>query len=285
MLFTQTRRLAHRMHIVLGLLGLKVAELHGSLSQTARLEALANFKNGAAHILVCTDVAARGLDIPSVRTVVNMTLPNDYKSYVHRVGRTARAGKQGRSISLVGESEWKILKTIIKSSKSSCKTRTVPVDVVSNYKTKLAEIEPKVKKIIDLENEEAAFAAAENQINRAKNKLEKNEDPKRSWYQTKYERELEKADKLLDGFSGIKNRNSKGKKLAKHDENTPEGRARREMEKAAAFRARELKRAKRGNRVRAGRRTFIASPNRLSLEILIPSDIQYYNFSKHLFIN
>ena len=270
------------MHIVLGLLGLKVAELHGSLSQTARLEALANFKNGAAHILVCTDVAARGLDIPSVRTVVNMTLPNDYKSYVHRVGRTARAGKQGRSISLVGESEWKILKTIIKSSKSSCKTRTVPVDVVSNYKTKLAEIEPKVKKIIDLENEEAAFAAAENQINRAKNKLEKNEDPKRSWYQTKYERELEKADKLLDGFSGIKNRNSKGKKLAKHDENTPEGRARREMEKAAAFRARELKRAKRGNRVRAGRRTFIASPNRLSLEILIPSDIQYYNFSKHL---
>ena len=107
------------MHIVLGLLGLKVAELHGSLSQTARLEALANFKNGLAHILVCTDVAARGLDIPSVRTVVNMTLPNNYKSYVHRVGRTARAGKQGRSVSLVGESEWKILKTIIKVKKLS----------------------------------------------------------------------------------------------------------------------------------------------------------------------
>ena len=144
------------------------------------------------------------------------------------------------------------MKTIIKSSKSSCKTRTIATDVVSNYKTKLTELELKVKKIVDLENEEAAFAAAENQINRAQNKLNKTEDPKRSWYQTHYERELEKADKLLDGFSGIKNRNSKGKKLAKFDD-TPEGRAKREMEKAAAFRAREVKRTKKGNRVRAGK--------------------------------
>ena len=72
---------------------------------------------------------------------------------------------------------------LIQSSKSSCKTRTIAADVVSNYKTKLTEIENKVKKIIDLENEEAAFAAAENQINRAQNKLEHKDNKKREWYQ------------------------------------------------------------------------------------------------------
>jgi len=251
LLFTQTRKMAHRMHILLGLLGLKVVELHGSMSQTARLEALANFKNGTAHIMVCTDVAARGLDIPSVRTVINMTLPNNYKSYVHRVGRTARAGKQGRSISLVGESEWKILKMIIKASKTSCKTRTLATEVVTNFKTKLNEYESKVKKIIDMENEEAALAAIENQVNAAKNKLEQGPNEKRGWFQTKYERELEKADRMLDAHSGIRNRNTRGKQKNKIDTNTPEGRAQLEMQKADAFRHREQKREKKGNRVRA----------------------------------
>lgn len=140
---------------------------------------------------------------------------------------------------------------IIKASKTSCKTRTLATEVVTNFKTKLNEYESKVKKIIDMENEEAALAAIENQVNAAKNKLEQGPNEKRGWFQTKYERELEKADRMLDAHSGIRNRNTRGKQKNKIDTNTPEGRAQLEMQKADAFRHREQKREKKGNRVRA----------------------------------
>lgn len=86
---------------------------------------------------------------------------------------------------------------------------------------------------------------------RQKNKLEQGPNEKRGWFQTKYERELEKADRMLDAHSGIRNRNTRGKQKNKIDTNTPEGRAQLEMQKADAFRHREQKRAKKGNRVRA----------------------------------
>ncbi|VTJ86233.1 Hypothetical predicted protein [Marmota monax] len=126
MLFTQTKKQAHRMHILLGLLGLQVGELHGNLSQTQRLEALRRFKDEQIDILVATDVAARGLDIEGVKTVINFTMPNTIKHYVHRVGRTARAGRAGRSVSLVGEEERKMLKEIVKAAKAPVKARILP---------------------------------------------------------------------------------------------------------------------------------------------------------------
>ena len=100
-IFTRTVNETQRIAILLRALGFGAIPLHGQLSQSARLGALGKFRSGSRDILVATDVAARGLDIPSVDVVFNFDLPPDSKTYIHRVGRTARAGKSGHAISLV----------------------------------------------------------------------------------------------------------------------------------------------------------------------------------------
>lgn len=100
-IFTRTVNETQRIAILLRLLGFSAIPLHGQLSQNARLGALNKFRSKSRSILVATDVAARGLDIPSVDLVVNLDLPPDSKTYIHRVGRTARAGKSGNAISFV----------------------------------------------------------------------------------------------------------------------------------------------------------------------------------------
>ncbi|KAJ7630381.1 DEAD-domain-containing protein [Roridomyces roridus] len=90
--------------------GYSVGALHGDMSQTARMDALEQFKNGTTGLLVATDVAARGLDIPNVGTVINYTFPLTIEDYIHRIGRTGRGGKSGQSITFfTGEKHEKAL--------------------------------------------------------------------------------------------------------------------------------------------------------------------------------
>ncbi|KAF3923021.1 hypothetical protein ABW20_dc0104033 [Dactylellina cionopaga] len=100
-IFTRTIVDAQRISILLRLLGCSAIPLHGQLSQTGRLGALNKFKAGTRSILVATDVAARGLDIPTVDYVINYDIAGDSKTYIHRVGRTARAGRSGVCVNMV----------------------------------------------------------------------------------------------------------------------------------------------------------------------------------------
>merc|ERR1719461_772017 len=101
MVFVNTIRNCERLAVMLRRLGLKAIPIHGRLNQSARLGALSRFKAGEREMLICTDVASRGLDIPSVDVVVNYDIPLHSKDYIHRVGRTARAGRTGRAVNIV----------------------------------------------------------------------------------------------------------------------------------------------------------------------------------------
>lgn len=86
--------------------------LHGQLSQSQRLGSLSKFQSGSRKILVATDVASRGLDIPAVDIVINFDIPTHSKDYIHRVGRTARAGRAGKSITLVTQYDVELIQRI-----------------------------------------------------------------------------------------------------------------------------------------------------------------------------
>merc|ERR1719512_147939 len=101
LVFGATCNNVQRIALMLRNLGFPAVCLHGQMSQPKRLGALTKFKSGGREILICTDVASRGLDIPSVDVVINFDLPGHGKDYIHRVGRTARAGRSGKAVAMV----------------------------------------------------------------------------------------------------------------------------------------------------------------------------------------
>mgnify|MGYP005629190917 FL=1 len=114
LVFTRTKHGANNLCKKMIKADISAAAIHGNKSQSARTKALAGFKDGTIEILVATDIAARGLDIPLLPHVVNFELPNIPEDYVHRIGRTGRAGAKGEAISLVCVDEKQYLKDIEK---------------------------------------------------------------------------------------------------------------------------------------------------------------------------
>ncbi|WP_235891507.1 DEAD/DEAH box helicase [Thalassobius litoralis] len=120
--FGRTKHGMERLSRMLEKAGYAAVAVHGNKSQGQRERAISAFKSGEAKILVATDVAARGLDIPDVKHVYNYELPNVPENYVHRIGRTARAGKDGKAVALCAPDEMDLLKDIQKAMKL-----TIPV--------------------------------------------------------------------------------------------------------------------------------------------------------------
>ena len=112
LVFVKTKKGANKLAYDLEKAGIKSTAIHGDKKQGARNRALAEFKEGKVHVLVATDVAARGLDIEQMPLVVNYDLPKVAEDYVHRIGRTGRAGEEGKAFSLVSPDEVDLLKSV-----------------------------------------------------------------------------------------------------------------------------------------------------------------------------
>lgn len=135
LVFARTKHGANKLAHLLTLDGINAQAIHGNKSQSARTKALADFKSGAVKVLVATDIAARGLDIDQLPHVVNFELPNVPEDYVHRIGRTGRAGREGWACSLVCIDEHKLLADIEKLLKRSIEKKFEPgFDVDSRIK-------------------------------------------------------------------------------------------------------------------------------------------------------
>ena len=126
LIFTRTKHGANRLADQLGKDGISAAAIHGNKSQGARTRALADFKLGTIRALVATDIAARGLDIKELPHVVNYELPNVPEDYVHRIGRTGRAGSNGVAMSLVCREEKSLLADIERTTRNRIESVIVP---------------------------------------------------------------------------------------------------------------------------------------------------------------
>jgi ATP-dependent RNA helicase RhlE len=137
LVFTRTKYGADKLTRHLRHEGVQADALHGDKAQSTRLRTLESFRNGGVHTLVATDVAARGIDVEGIQLVVNYDVPSDPEIYVHRVGRTARAGAQGLALTLMSPDEWLLMADIEKLV-----GRTFPRQTLPGFEPSVAPIPP-----------------------------------------------------------------------------------------------------------------------------------------------
>lgn len=220
-IFFRSKALAHQMRVVFGLVGLKAAELHGNLTQEQRLTALKEFKDGKVDYLLATDLASRGLDIKGVETVINYDMPSQLAQYTHRVGRTARAGRKGRSITLVGEADRKMLKAVVKQSPADqIRHRMIPTGAVTEMAERLEGMKDEIAEVLKEEKEEKLLRQADMELRKGQNMVEHEEEifsrPARTWFQSEKEKSAAKDAGKAAHTGATKAAEKEAKKKEKH---------------------------------------------------------------------
>ncbi|TKA81038.1 hypothetical protein B0A55_02496 [Friedmanniomyces simplex] len=211
-IFFRQKKDAHRIRVVFALCGLKAAELHGSMSQEQRINSIEAFRSGRASFLLATDLASRGLDIKGIETVINYEAPQSHEIYLHRVGRTARAGRKGISCTLAAEPDRRVVKAAVKAAKAQSgaqiRQRTVDPQDADAWQKRCDELEDEIEDVLREEKEEKVLQQTERTIVKAEN-IEKFGDeiaarPKKTWFQSEKEKVAAKAKGgvVLNGVSG-----------------------------------------------------------------------------------
>ncbi|KAH8698874.1 P-loop containing nucleoside triphosphate hydrolase protein [Talaromyces proteolyticus] len=204
-IFFRQKKEAHRVRVIFGLFGLKAAELHGSMSQEQRIKSVEDFRDGRVAFLLATDVASRGLDIKGVETVINYEAPQTHEIYLHRVGRTARAGRSGRACTLAAEPDRKVVRAAVKTGKTQGAkiiSRVIESNIVDQLAEQIEGFADEIQEILREEKEEKQLAQVEMQTAKGENMLKHESEimsrPKRTWFETEKQKQDARKRGLLE---------------------------------------------------------------------------------------
>ncbi|KAI9166584.1 ATP-dependent RNA helicase DRS1 [Paramyrothecium foliicola] len=217
-IFFRQKKEAHRARIIFGLMGLRCAELHGSMNQAQRIASVEEFRDGKVPFLLATDLASRGLDIKGVDSVINYEAPQSLEIYVHRVGRTARAGRHGTALTIAAEPDRKVVKAAVKAGKAQGAkiiSRVVEASEVDKLQAEIDDLEDEIEEIMKEEKEEKQLAQAEMQVRKGENLIEHEAEiksrPRRTWFETQHDKKTAKQagkDELNGMREAMKKKNA-----------------------------------------------------------------------------
>ncbi|KIV89122.1 hypothetical protein PV10_08721 [Exophiala mesophila] len=221
--FFRQKKEAHRVRVIFGLLGVKAGELHGSMTQEQRIKAVNDFREGKTTHLLATDLASRGLDIKNVMTVINYEAPQSHEIYLHRVGRTARAGRSGRACTIAAEPDRKVVKAAVKSGRTQgakIVSRAMDIQQVDEMQKRIESLEEDVEAILKEEKAEKQLAQVETQLTRGENIVKHEAEimarPRRTWFESEKEkRDAKQRGQIeLNGPNGLVKVKSEKRKMS-----------------------------------------------------------------------